>query len=81
MIYEKIRELCKKHRINISVLESELNFGNGTISKWKKSNPKFSSIAAIAKYFNVSLDYFADDKDKQYFEEKSKTIYLIIIQL
>ena len=60
MLYEKIQGLCKWNWMTIVDLEVELGFGNGTISKWKKSSPKFCNIVAVAKYFKVSLDYFVD---------------------
>lgn len=60
MIYEKIKELCKKNQMSISELESKLGFSNGTVGKWKVSSPKFSNIVAVAKFFNLSLDYFVE---------------------
>lgn len=58
MIYEKVKELCKKNKISIASLEKTLSFSNGMISKWKTSSPKFSNMVTLAKFFDVSLDYF-----------------------
>ena len=53
---ETIRKLCKENKISVSRLEKELNFGNGTISKWDKSIPSVLAIKEIADYFGVSME-------------------------
>ncbi len=57
MILENIKNLCKKSGISIKQLETNLNFGNGTIYKWDEVSPSVANIQKVAKYFNVSLDY------------------------
>lgn len=52
---ERIRELCKKKGISITILEQELGFSNGSITK-PKVIPS-DRLLLIAQYFNVSMEY------------------------
>lgn len=54
---ERIKELANSRGISLPVLENELGFGNSTIVKWDKSIPNAEKLNAVAKYFNVSMDY------------------------
>lgn len=55
-LVENIKRLCKEHGTNISNLEKTLSFGNGTISRWVRSDPSLSKVDDIAHYFNITLD-------------------------
>lgn len=62
---------CRKHcnlaaaeGISIASLEKKLNIGNGTIRKWNEASPTFENVFKVAKYFNVSMDYFAEWEEK-----------------
>ena len=78
MIYEKIKELCKKNQMSVAELESKLGFSNGTVGKWKVSSPKFCvevklskiRILVIRKRFKKHLDSlsrcFLNDKHLKY---------------
>ena len=56
-IKERVRSLAKSKNISLTVLEEILGFGAGTISKWDKSTPNADKLNAVAKYFEVSMDY------------------------
>lgn len=56
LLVKTIRNLCKKHNITPSQLETELTFGAGLISRWTKSSPSLDKIIDIADYFHVTLD-------------------------
>jgi transcriptional regulator with XRE-family HTH domain len=58
-IYLTIKELCDFENITIAQLERNLSFSEGSISKWKNSNPSCDKISAVADYFGVSLDFIA----------------------
>lgn len=57
-MYEKVLSLCKQKGVNISELEREVGFSNGTIGKWRRSIPKSDSLHKVARYFNVRMDWF-----------------------
>ena len=55
-IFENIEKLCTKNHITITQLERTLNFGNGTIFRWKTSSPSVDNLQKVAKYFKVKLE-------------------------
>jgi len=57
MLLEKIKVLCSQRDITVSELERILEFGNGTMHKWGKSQPSADKVLKVAEYFGVSLDY------------------------
>lgn len=62
---ERILELCSQQNITVAALEAKLGFGNGTIKKWKKSEPSVLKLKKVADYFGVSIDYFFEDTEKE----------------
>lgn len=60
MILSKIRDLCEQNNITISELEKECGIGNATISRWDKSFPRMDTLIKVAKYFEVSIEYFLE---------------------
>ena len=56
MIYENIEALCKEQGISVTTLEKRSGLGNGTIGKWKNSNPKVESLQAVANTLKVKIE-------------------------
>lgn len=54
---DRIKALANERSISLPTLEAELGFGNSTIVKWDKSTPNAEKLNAVAKYFNVTMDY------------------------
>lgn len=54
---DRIKELATAKGISLPALEAELGFGNSTIVKWDKSTPNAEKLNAVARYFDVSMDY------------------------
>lgn len=64
ILYERIKQLCNRHGITITKLESDLGFGNSSIKKWEKvSSPSVDKIIKVASYFDVSIDYLLGRSD------------------
>ena len=57
-IIDRIKELCREKGITITELEKELGFGNGSLAK--SSTIKSDRLQAMARYFNVSIDYLVN---------------------
>ena len=55
--YERLESLRKSKKISQGDLEKELGFSNGSISKWKKSQPTFDRLKRLADYFGVTVEY------------------------
>jgi len=62
-LYEKIKELAAKKNISIRQLEEKLGFANATLRRWNKNKPSVDKIQAVAKFFNVSVDYLLGDEE------------------
>ena len=70
-LFNRISRLCDENGITRSQLETELNLGKGTISKWRENpNPNAKNILALAQRFNVSTDYLLTGKDADGLTEK-----------
>ena len=62
---ERVKTLADKRGISLPTLESELGFGNSTIVKWDKSTPNADKLNAVAKYFDVTMDYLLNGEDDE----------------
>lgn len=71
-LYERIKELSISQNISIRHLEEKLNYGNGTIGRWKKTKPSIDKVQKVADYFHVSVDYLLDRTDNP-FGDKAKS--------
>lgn len=69
---ERIKELANAKGMSLPALESELGFGNGTIVKWDKSTPNVEKLNAVAKYFDVSMDYLLNGESHNVLTNKDK---------
>lgn len=66
----RIKNLANEHEISLTVLESKLGFGNGTITKWDKTTPNADKLSKVAKFFGVSMDYLLNGVDQNGLSEK-----------
>ncbi len=60
---ERIQELCKKKKVSMNKVETDLGFGKGYISKLGKSTPNIAKIRKIADYFQVSVNDLICDQE------------------
>ena len=68
---DRIKSLANERGISLPILEAELGFGNSTIVKWDKSTPNADKLNAVAKYFDVSMDYLMNGIDEDGLTEKN----------
>jgi transcriptional regulator with XRE-family HTH domain len=55
--YERLKRLLDEEEITQRQLESDLELGNATVSKWKKSTPKWDTIEKLANYLMVNVEH------------------------
>ncbi len=56
---ETVKKLVKENNLSIEKLMKEINLSETNFYRWQRGNnkPSMSSIIAISKYFDVSVDY------------------------
>lgn len=80
-IKERISVLAKRQNTTLQKIESDLDFGRGTISRWDKSSPSVDKLQQVAQYLNVSIDFllgnvvYDNSPDLYPYEEESETYY------
>lgn len=85
---QRIKQLRLRQKLSLKELSDKLNelypnedgskpFGKGKISKWEgsKVDPAFSSVAKLAKYFNISLDYLAGHEPIKNVQVEEVSVY------
>ena len=62
---ERLRELRKEKKLGQVALADAVKVGKSVISLWElgKCEPKLSSLVAMAKFFDVTIDYLAGLED------------------
>ena len=55
-IYRNVVEIANKKKMTISKLEDLEEISPGTISKWKKCNPRIDTLKAVADVLKVKVD-------------------------
>jgi transcriptional regulator with XRE-family HTH domain len=62
MIGDKVKKLREEKGINKAKLASDLNLEAKTITNLEgnKHEPSIKNVLAVAKYFNVSMDFLLD---------------------
>lgn len=60
MFYDYLEKLCISRSMSVFAVTSKLGIPASTVSYWKKSGatPKGTTLAKLASFFNVSIDYF-----------------------
>ena len=62
MIYDNIKEVCKKNGVAIRILESDLGLSQGSVCKWNSVSPSVASIKKVADYLGVTIDELISEK-------------------
>ena len=72
MYYSVVAEIAQEKGISIWRLEKMANLQNGTIGKWRKSNPNISSLEAVAMALNIPVEVLIQRAQKRKSEEQEK---------
>ena len=66
-MYEKYCLLRDKKGVTDYRVAEETGITKSTFSDWKtgRSKPKFDKLLILAKYFDVPVEYFAEDADEK----------------
>lgn len=64
MLYNKIKEVCKREGVSVSYVEKQAGLSNGVISKWNEVRPIVDNLAAVAKILGCTMDELMAEPDK-----------------
>lgn len=56
MIYERVKTLADMRNISLAMLERKAQLSNGTIGKWKESEPGARNLYKVAKALGVDIN-------------------------
>lgn len=62
---ERIQEILKQKGIKPAVIEKELGWGNGSISKFKTSSPSINKLQQLADKLDVTVAYLIGEDDER----------------
>lgn len=62
-MYKKYAELRDKKKLTDYRVAADTGISTATLSNWKFGNytPKFDKLLILAKYFDVPVEYFAEE--------------------
>ena len=80
-LYEKIKELAALRQVSIRQIEENFGWGNGVINRWRTSKPSIEKVQAIAKYFNVDVDYLLGNNDIPKVEIEKPKVQILARQM
>lgn len=65
-MYEKYVKLREKKGVTDYRVAEDTGITKSTFADWKtgRSKPKFDKLLILAKYFDVPVEYFADNQKK-----------------
>lgn len=63
-MYEKFAELLAKNNVTAYQVSQETGVSTATLTSWKQGvyTPKIDKLMLIAKYFDVPVTYFLENK-------------------
>jgi transcriptional regulator with XRE-family HTH domain len=64
-LYEKFEKLLIERNVTAYQVAQKTGVATSTLTEWKKGTytPKIDKIMLIARYFNVPIEYFLEDKE------------------
>ena len=72
LIYERIKQLCKKKGVTVTGTEAELGFARGSLCKIDKNKPSAEKIEKLAIYLDTTTSYIMTGKN----DYSTKTTFL-----
>ena len=64
MIYANVKALAKKRGMPLYVVEQKAGLSSGTITRWKSIQPRVSSLQAVAKVLDVTVNTLLRVRDE-----------------
>ena len=77
-MWERVELLMKEHNCRMSDVAKGSGVSYSTLTDWKagRYRPKIEKIIAIARFFNVGVDYLLGRTDDPNFRHPKRTVYV-----
>lgn len=56
MLFDKLKRLADEKGISIKQLEEQAGLANGTIGKWRESEPSVMNLSRVTQILGASID-------------------------
>ena len=74
IFYEKLINLCNKHRISLTYLVKKLGYSTAVGTQWKNGAvPRPESVKKVADFFGVPVEYF-NETDESELDEREREL-------
>lgn len=75
MFYDVFSELCQKSGVSANKACIDIGVNRSAVAKWKQGGtPNGTTLAKMAKYFGVSVDYLLGNEEKPAAEAGDKDV-------
>lgn len=62
MIFENIKRLADAKGMSIRAIENQVGLANGTIGKWRESEPSVINLNKVAQVLEVTIDELIEER-------------------
>lgn len=71
-MYKKFANLLEKRNKTAYQVSKDTGIAQSVLSDWKRgrSKPKFDKLLILAKYFDVPVEYFAEEQTRKWGEKE-----------
>lgn len=87
LTYERIKMLCKEKGVTVTGTEKGLGFARGSLCKVNTNKPSMEKVQKLANYFDVSVEFLINGKEKSveeephyYFNEDARDLALFMFE-
>lgn len=78
MFYTQFIKLCNKHEVDPSIVAEAIGKNRSSATAWKRgSQPKDTTLAALAEYFGVDVSFFSDNSADNIEDDLAEEIELL----
>lgn len=62
LFYDSVKKAAEAKGVSIRKIEMDLDFSNGSISKWNKSVPSVDKLLKVADYLEIPISELISSK-------------------
>lgn len=65
MVYRKVKQYCREHRMSVSAFEKMCGIGNGAVARWDEggSHPSIATLFKMQQVTGLSIQYWLSEEE------------------